>query len=86
VIQHNKIGIKVLLGIWLDGRPGYEGKNAEQVATGIRLANQYKKIVLAVSVGNEILVSLVRPPTDGGESDRVRSAGEEGSEMPGHGG
>ena len=57
VIQHNKLGIKVLLGIWLDGRPGYESKNAEQMATGIRLANQYKKIVLAVSVGNEILVS-----------------------------
>ncbi|MGA3011235.1 MAG: glycosyl hydrolase family 17 protein [Terracidiphilus sp.] len=57
VIRHNKLGIKVLLGIWLDGRLGYESKNAEQVATGIRLANQYKKIVLAVSVGNEILVS-----------------------------
>jgi exo-beta-1,3-glucanase (GH17 family) len=57
VIQHNKLGIKVLLGIWLDGRLGHEGKTAEQVATGIRLANQYKKTVLAVSVGNEILVS-----------------------------
>jgi len=57
VIQRNKMGIKVLLGIWLDGRPGYESKNAEQIATGIRLADQYKKIVLAVSVGNEILVS-----------------------------
>jgi exo-beta-1,3-glucanase (GH17 family) len=57
VIRHNKLGIKVLLGIWLDRRPGYEGKTAEQIATGIRLANQYKKIVLAVSVGNEILVS-----------------------------
>jgi exo-beta-1,3-glucanase (GH17 family) len=27
VIRHNKLGIKVLLGIWLDGRPGYEGGN-----------------------------------------------------------
>jgi exo-beta-1,3-glucanase (GH17 family) len=57
VIRHNRLGIKVLLGIWLDGRAGYEGENAEQIATGIRLANKYNKIVLAVSVGNEILVS-----------------------------
>jgi exo-beta-1,3-glucanase (GH17 family) len=57
VIRREKIGLKVLLGIWLDGRPGREGENAEQTATGIRLANAYKDIVLAVSVGNEILVS-----------------------------
>jgi exo-beta-1,3-glucanase (GH17 family) len=57
VIQHNKLGIKVLLGIWLDGRAGYEGENAEQIAAGIRLANKFNKIVIAVSVGNEILVS-----------------------------
>jgi exo-beta-1,3-glucanase (GH17 family) len=47
----------VVLGLWLDGHPGFEGENADQVATAIRLANQYKKIVVAVSVGNEILVS-----------------------------
>ena len=57
VIQKNKLGIKVVLGIWLDGHPGYEGENAEQVATAIRLANTYTKIVAAVNVGNEILVS-----------------------------
>jgi exo-beta-1,3-glucanase (GH17 family) len=57
VIQRNKLGIKVVLGLWLDGHPGFEGENADQVATAIRLANQYKKIVVAVSVGNEILVS-----------------------------
>jgi exo-beta-1,3-glucanase (GH17 family) len=57
VIRRNHLGIKVLLGIWLDGRPGYEGENADQIATGIRLANKYNHIVVAVNVGNEILVS-----------------------------
>jgi len=57
VIQRNKLDIKVVLGVWLDGRAGKEGENANQIATGIRLANTYKKIVVAVAVGNEILVS-----------------------------
>jgi exo-beta-1,3-glucanase (GH17 family) len=57
VIQHKKLGIKVLLGIWLDGKAGHDSENAEQLATGVRLANKFNKIVLAVSVGNEILVS-----------------------------
>jgi exo-beta-1,3-glucanase (GH17 family) len=57
VIQQNKLGIKVVLGFWLDGRPGYEGENAQQAATAIRLANQYPKIVIAVNAGNEILVT-----------------------------
>jgi exo-beta-1,3-glucanase (GH17 family) len=57
VILRNKLGIKVMLGVWLDGRPGHEDENASQLVTGIRLANKYNKIVLAVSVGNEILVS-----------------------------
>jgi exo-beta-1,3-glucanase (GH17 family) len=57
VIQQNKLGIKVVLGLWLDGRPGFDGENAEQVATAIGLANQYRKIVIAVNVGNEILVT-----------------------------
>ena len=57
VIRREKIGLKVLLGIWLDGRPGREAESAQQTATGIRLANEYKDIVLAVAVGNEILVT-----------------------------
>ena len=57
VIRREKIPIKVMLGIWLDGHPEKQGDNAAQVATGIRLANEYKDIVAAVSVGNEILVS-----------------------------
>ena len=56
VIRRERIGLKVMLGIWLDGRAGREGENATQIATGIRLANTYKEIVVAVSVGNEILV------------------------------
>jgi len=57
VIRREKLPIKVLLGIWLDGRPGHEAESAGQTATGIRLANEYKDIVLGISVGNEILVS-----------------------------
>jgi len=57
VIQHNNLGMRVMLGIWLDGKPGHEKENAEQIAAGIRLANKYNKIVVAVSVGNEALVS-----------------------------
>jgi exo-beta-1,3-glucanase (GH17 family) len=57
VIRRERIGLKVMLGIWLDGRAGHEGESAAQMATGIRLANAYRDIVLAVSVGNEILVS-----------------------------
>ena len=33
------------------------GGNADQVATAISLANRYRKIVIAVNVGNEILVT-----------------------------
>lgn len=57
VIQRHHLGIKVLLGIWLDGHPDQQGKNAAQMATAIRLVNKYNKIVIAVNVGNEILVS-----------------------------
>jgi len=57
VIQKNRLGIKVVAGLWLDGHPGFEGENAEQIATAIALANRYPKIVVAVNVGNEILVS-----------------------------
>ena len=55
VIRREKLPIRVLLGIWLDGK--LEGDNATQVATGIRLANAYPDVVVAVSVGNEAFVS-----------------------------
>ncbi len=54
-IRREKLPIKVLLGIWLDGTK--ESDNARQVATGIRLANAYPEIVVAVNVGNEAFVS-----------------------------
>ncbi|HXN48406.1 MAG TPA: hypothetical protein VN893_17285, partial [Bryobacteraceae bacterium] len=57
VIRREKIPIQVMLGVWLDGHPEKQAENAAQMATGIRLANEYKDIVVAVSVGNEILVS-----------------------------
>jgi exo-beta-1,3-glucanase (GH17 family) len=57
VIQRHHLGIKVLLGIWLDGHPDKQDENARQMAAAIRLANKYNKIVIAVNVGNEILVT-----------------------------
>jgi exo-beta-1,3-glucanase (GH17 family) len=57
VIRRETLPIKVLLGVWLDGRPGHEAESAQQTTTGIRLANDFKDIVLGISVGNEILVT-----------------------------
>ena len=55
VIRREKLPIKVLLGIWLDGKR--EEGNAKQIATGIRLANAFPDVVVAVNVGNEAFVS-----------------------------
>jgi exo-beta-1,3-glucanase (GH17 family) len=57
VVREEKLGIKVMLGVWLSGLPEAEAKNKRQVEMSIRLANQYPEIVVAVSVGNEALVS-----------------------------
>jgi len=57
VIRAEKIPLKMMLGAWLNGQPGFEEDNARQVATAIRLANAYPDVVVAVSVGNEALVS-----------------------------
>jgi exo-beta-1,3-glucanase (GH17 family) len=56
VIRRDSIGLKVMLGAWLSGEPGKEQSNAVQIRECIRLANGYPDIVVAVSVGNEILV------------------------------
>ena len=45
-----------MLGAWLSAEPGNEATNAKQIAQCIELAKTYKDIVVAVSVGNEILV------------------------------
>ena len=57
VSRRENIALKVMLGAWLDGEPGYEADNARQVQNCIRLANAYPDIVIAVNVGNEILVN-----------------------------
>jgi hypothetical protein len=43
-----------MLGIWLDREPGAEQRNARQIAEGIRLANEYDDVVVAVNVGNRV--------------------------------
>ncbi len=62
VIRREKIDLKVMLGIWLDREPGSEQDNARQIAEGIRLADEYKDIVLAVNVGNEVLIEWTAHP------------------------
>jgi exo-beta-1,3-glucanase (GH17 family) len=68
VIDENNLDIKVMLGIWIAGSDAAFGAaNDAQIAEGIRLANLYDEIVLAVSVGNEILVDwsfIPVPPAD----------------------
>jgi exo-beta-1,3-glucanase (GH17 family) len=56
VIRREKIDLKVMLGIWLGLEPEAEQINARQIADGIRLANEYQDVVVAVNVGNEVLV------------------------------
>lgn len=55
VIRDNNLPIKVMLGLWISGYDA-AGNNAE-VVRGIKLANDFKSIVVAVSVGNETMVS-----------------------------
>jgi exo-beta-1,3-glucanase (GH17 family) len=56
VIRREQIELKVMLGIWLDREPGAEQINARKIAAGIRLANEYEDVVVAVNVGNEVLI------------------------------
>lgn len=46
-------GMKVLLGIWLDGD---RKSNRQQIALGIAAARQYPQVVRGVIVGNEVLL------------------------------
>jgi exo-beta-1,3-glucanase (GH17 family) len=57
LIRREKIGLKVMLGAWLSGDPEKLNANSLQIVRAIRLANEYPDIVVAVNVGNEILVS-----------------------------
>jgi exo-beta-1,3-glucanase (GH17 family) len=56
VIRREKIQLNVMLGVWLDGEPGHEEDNQKQIQKCIQLSNEYPDVVVAVNVGNEILV------------------------------
>ena len=55
VIRDNNLPIRVMQGIWLD-KHKTEQQNNEQVKNGIKLANEFGEIIIAVNVGNEIFV------------------------------
>ncbi len=55
VIEENELPIKVMQGIWLDAHKTAE-ENNEQVRLAIEYANRFPDIIVAVNVGNEILV------------------------------
>ena len=62
VIRRERIDLEVMLGIWLGREPGAEQSNARQIAHGIRLANEYEDVVVAVNVGNEVLIEWTAHP------------------------
>lgn len=53
------LGLKVMLGAWI-GR--VEEKNAAEVATAAELANRFPAQVVAVIIGNEVLLRREQPP------------------------
>jgi exo-beta-1,3-glucanase (GH17 family) len=55
VIRDNGLDIKVMLGVWIAS--GNDAFNQAEIARGVALAKQYSDIVVAVSVGNETMVS-----------------------------
>ena len=55
VIKSHRLPLYVMQGAWLDGKLADE-QNEQQIASLIRLSNQYPEIIFAVNVGNEVLV------------------------------
>ena len=55
VIAENNLPIKVMQGAWLDAHRTVN-ENKDQIDKVIELANTYSDIIIAVNVGNEILV------------------------------
>jgi exo-beta-1,3-glucanase (GH17 family) len=56
VIHDNNFDIKVMSGVWIAGpKAQYDQQNQAEIATCIKLDNEYKDIIVAVSVGNETL-------------------------------
>lgn len=54
-IEENDLPIRVMQGIWLDAHKSAQ-ENDEQVRLAIEYANRFPDIIVAVNVGNEILV------------------------------
>ena len=79
VIRDNSLDVKVYLGAYLQGYGNSKsGSNDAEVARAIALANQFSAIVLAVSVGNEMLIfdynKIDSPATLAGYITKVRNA------------
>lgn len=55
-IQTNNLDIKVMLGVWIQSGNS-TAINTAEIARAVALANTYKSIVLALSVGNETMVN-----------------------------
>lgn len=55
IIRDNSLDVKVQLGIWIAS--GQETFNQAEIERGVLLAREFASIVLAVSVGNETMVS-----------------------------
>ena len=75
VIADNNLNMKVQLGVFIQS--GADGANMANLARAVVLANQFKDIVLAVSVGNENMVvwsfNKVSPEVMAGYITTVRS-------------
>jgi exo-beta-1,3-glucanase (GH17 family) len=75
VIFRYAIDIKVQLGVYIQS--GDEAFNRAEIARAVALANQYRDIVLGVSVGNETMVvwsfNKVAPEVMAGYLQQVRS-------------
>jgi exo-beta-1,3-glucanase (GH17 family) len=59
VIKDVKLPIKVMIGVWLaneENDPAKKQENIHNVNKAVKLANEYKDILFAVSVGNETQV------------------------------
>jgi len=80
VIRREELDLKVMLGIWLAREPGAEEGNARQILDGIRLANEYEDIVVAVNVGNEVLIEWTAHPVP--ESRVIRYVREVKAAVP----